>query len=99
MYLKNTKLVLPWNLGIFSIHSLSLPLLEIGDRQSELQPVHHLPVDARPIVINRHCDTDDRDYPPACRLLTLLPLLREETRYSAGNELVDHREIVITTFK
>ena len=96
MYLKNTKLVLPWNLGIVSIHNFSL--LEICHRQPELQSVHDLSVDPGPDALNRHCDPDDRDDPPAGCLLPLLPLLREETRYSAGKELVDHREILITTF-
>ena len=68
-------------------------------REPELQSVHDLPVEPGPLDIHRHCAGDDRDDPPACRLLTLLPFLREETRYSAGNKPGDHRETLITTFK
>lgn len=65
---------------------LSSHLRLVTLREPELQSVHDLPVEPGPPDIHRHSAGDGGDDSPAGRLLPLLPLLRQETGYSAGED-------------
>ena len=73
-------------LNVFTKHSPN-PSLELGENYIELNLLHHLPVDPRPVHLHGGGGVDGHPHPHACILLTLLPYSWQQRKYKKGNEM------------